>query len=116
MNLSAQKHRVGAVSWQIRVYEALFLIGNKKLLFDLGVDDEDAERKFRGGLQIKAERRILFKLCQELEINDQARLVKLFKVHLNNEIKEEWGSLITFLALTRLLYFRTRLDPSRQSP
>jgi len=79
MNLSAQKLGLGAVSWQIRVYEALFLIGNKKLLFDLGVDDEDAERKFRGGLQIKAERRILFKLCQELEINDQARLVKLFK-------------------------------------
>ena len=92
INLSAEKH--GAISWQFRVYQALFLIGYKKLLYDLGIDDEDAERKFHGGIQLKAERRLLFKLCQELEINDQARLVQLFQVCQNVSLNLLFLSLI----------------------
>ena len=78
--LSAVKH--GATLWQLRLYEALFLTGYKKVLYDLGIDDEDAEKKFSVGGQLKADRRLLFTLCQELEINDQARLVQCFQVHL----------------------------------
>jgi len=75
--LSAVKHQ--ATSWQLRLYEALFLIGYKKVLYDLGIDDEDAEKKFCGGAQLKGDRRLLFTLCQELEMNDQARLLQFFQ-------------------------------------
>ena len=78
INLSAEKH--GAIYWQDRVYQALFQIGYKKLLYDLGIDDEHAEQKLSGGIQIRPDRRLLFKLCQELEMKDQASLVQLFKV------------------------------------
>ena len=78
--LSAMKHQ--ATSWQLRLYEALFLIGYKKVLYDLGIDDEDAEKKFCGGAQLKGGRRVMFTLCQELEMNDQARLLQLFQVKL----------------------------------
>jgi len=75
--LSAVRHR--ATSWQLRLYEALFLTGYKKVLYDLGIEDEDAEKNFSVGAQLKADRRLLFTLCQELEINDQARLVQCFQ-------------------------------------
>ena len=78
INLSAEKH--GARTWQTRVYEALFHIGYKQLLYDLGIDDEEAERKFQVGMQLKSLRKLLFNLCQELEMNDQARLIQLFQV------------------------------------
>ena len=84
INLSAEKH--GARTWQIRVYEALFHIGYKQLLYDLGIDDEEAERKFQVGLQLKSLRKSLFNLCQELEMNDQARLIQLFQVfHMSSQ-------------------------------
>ena len=79
INLSAEKH--GARTWQTRVYEALFHIGYKQLLYDLGIDDEEAERKFQVGMQLKSLRKLLFNLCQELEMNDQARLIQLFQVY-----------------------------------
>ena len=79
--LSAVKHQ--ATSWQLRLYEALFLIGYKKVLYDLGIDDEDAEKKLCGGAQLKWDRRLLFTLCQELEMNDQARLLQFFQVKLH---------------------------------
>jgi len=76
--LSAVKNGA-TTSWQSKVYEALFLIGYKKLLYDMGIDDEQAEEKFQSGVQLKADRRLLFKLCQELEMNDQARLLQCFQ-------------------------------------
>ena len=79
INLSAEKH--GARTWQTRVYEALFHIGYKQLLYDLGIDEEEAERKFQVGMQLKSLRKLLFNLCQELEMNDQARLIQLFQVY-----------------------------------
>ena len=79
INLSAERH--GARSWQTRVYEALFHIGYKQLLYDLGIDDEKAEQKFQVGMQLKSLRKSLYNLCQELERNDQARLIQLFQVN-----------------------------------
>merc|ERR1711892_485006 len=76
--LSAVKNGA-TTSWQSKVYEALFLIGYKKLLYDMGIEDEQAEEKFQSGVQLKADRRLLFKLCQELEMNDQARLLQCFQ-------------------------------------
>jgi len=80
--LSAEKN--SAISWQIRVYQALYLIEHKKMLYDLGVDDEEAEHKFKGGNHIKPERRLLFKLCQDLEMKDQAMIVEFMKTQLGS--------------------------------
>ena len=76
--LSAEKNK--ATSWELRLYEALFLIGSKKVLYDLGIDD--VEKKFSSGAKLKPDRRLLFTLCKELETNEQAKLVQYFQVHL----------------------------------
>eukprot|EP00092_Neocalanus_flemingeri_P063231 GFUD01076461.1.p1 GENE.GFUD01076461.1~~GFUD01076461.1.p1 ORF type:complete len:523 (+),score=152.86 GFUD01076461.1:49-1617(+) len=82
INLSAEKN--SAISWQIRVYQALFLLEHKKMLYELGIDDEEAQQRFQGGNHIKAERRLLFKLCQDLEMKDQAMVGQLMKTQLGS--------------------------------
>jgi len=82
INLSAEKN--SAISWQIRVYQALFLLDQKKMLYDLGIDDEEAEQKFKDGTHIKPERRMLFRLCQDLEMKDQAMVVEFMKTQLGS--------------------------------
>ena len=74
IGLSAQKN--GVMSWQIRMYQALFMLQQKKMLYELGIDDEEAEQKFQGGNHIKPVRRLLFRLCQELDMTDQAQVVE----------------------------------------
>ena len=74
IGLSAVKN--GVKSWQIRMYQALFLLQQKKMLYELGIDDEEAEQKFQGGNHIKPVRRLLFRFCQELEMKYQAQVVE----------------------------------------
>merc|ERR1712013_755835 len=59
INLSAEKNR--ALHWQIRVYQ-----------------------KFNDGCHIKPERRLIFKLCQELEMKDQAEVTEYMKRQLGS--------------------------------
>ena len=82
IGLSAVKN--GVKSWQIRMYQALFLLQQKKMLYELGIDDEEAEQKFQGGNHIKPVRRLLFRLCQELEMKDQAEIVEFMKTQLGS--------------------------------
>merc|ERR1712013_849328 len=82
INLSAEKNR--ALHWQIRVYQALFLLEYKNILFQLGIDDEEAHPKFNDGCHIKPERRLIFKLCQELEMKDQAEVTEYMKRQLGS--------------------------------
>ena len=82
VHLSAQKNN--KISWQIPVYQALFLLQHKKMLYELGIDDEEAEQNFQGGNHIKPERRMLFNLCQDLEMKDQARVVEFMKTQLGS--------------------------------
>lgn len=82
IGLSAIKN--GVVSWQIRMYQALFLLQQKMMLYQLGFDDEEAEQKFQAGNHIKPNRRLLFKLCQELEMKDQAEVVEYMKTELGS--------------------------------
>ena len=82
ISLSAERN--SAISWQIRIYQALFFLGHKKMLYELGIDDEKAEQKFRGGNHIKPERRLLFKLCQDLGMKDQAMVAEFMKNQLGS--------------------------------
>ena len=91
INLSAERH--GARSWQTRVYEALFHIGYKQLLYDLGIEDEEAEQKLQVGMQLKSLRKSLYNLCQELEMNDQARLIQLLQVRSPQNSSSSFSSL-----------------------
>ena len=80
ISLSAKKNN--AISWEVRVYQALYLIGYKLVLYQLGIDEEEMDAKFHGGNHVKAERRLLFNLCQDLEMKDQAALVEYVKYQL----------------------------------
>ena len=82
IGLSAVKN--GVKSWQIRMYQALFLLQQKKMLYELGIDDEEAEQKFQGGNHIKPVRRLLFRFCQELEMKDQAQVVEFMRTQLGS--------------------------------
>jgi len=92
INLSAQKNR--ALHWQIRVYQALYLLEYKMMLYQLGIDDEEAEQKFHDGSHIKSERRLLFKLCQQLEMKDQAQVAE--------HMKRQLGSIPSLLMMESL--------------
>ena len=60
------------------------MLQQKKMLYELGIDDEEAEQKFQGGNHIKPVRRLLFRLCQELEMKDQAEVVEYMKTQLGS--------------------------------
>ena len=75
--LSAEKNK--AVSWEMKVYQALRLVGQKRLLYDLGVEDADIEGGLAGGRYVKSTRRLLFFLCEYLSSKQAARLASLLQ-------------------------------------
>jgi len=95
INLSAEKNK--AINWEVRVYQALYLLHHNLTLYKLGIAQEDADQHFEGGNHIKSERRLLYKLCEELEMKDQDRLVEFTRMQIENLPK-------TMMAETLLLH------------
>ena len=77
--IARSARKTNAIFFKIRVYEALFWIVYKQTIQQLGVDDEQAEETFQSGQYIQPDRRLLYKLCEELEKKDQAHIVKFMK-------------------------------------
>jgi len=60
--ISAKKN--SAVSWEMKLYQTLLLIGRKRLVYELGVKGEDEMEETLVGSYVKASRRLLFQLAE----------------------------------------------------
>jgi len=66
-----------AVSWEMKLYQALLLIGRKKLIYELGVTGEEEMEETLVGNYVKSSRRLLFQLAECFDYKGSATLACL---------------------------------------
>jgi len=73
--MSARKN--SAVSWEMKLYQALLLVGRKRLVFDLGVKGEEEMTEALNGSHVKPSRRLLFQLAECLDSKNVTALAAI---------------------------------------
>ena len=77
--------RNGSSSWPLVVFQTLYLVGQKRILYDLGMDVDQEAKVLEEGHKIKAERRLLYNLIENLESCEQDHLARLLLDNTNME-------------------------------
>jgi len=75
--ISAERNKGIAPIWEMKVYQALVLIGLKRLLYDLGVDETEIKKSLSGTRYVKNSRRLLFQLADSLGSKEANQLLAL---------------------------------------
>ena len=75
MFLSLKKN--GANTWPLVVYQTLYLVGHKRILYDLGMEVDQETKVLEGGQKIKCERRLLFNLIENMDSTENDSLVQI---------------------------------------
>jgi len=79
LRISAMRNPQVAHVWELKLYEALLLVGQKRLLYDLGVEDVSGETSLAQTRCIKSNRRMLFLLAEKLITKEAAQLVSFLQ-------------------------------------
>ena len=71
--------RKGNTSWPLIVFQTLYLVGHKRLLYDLGMEVEQVGKVLEEGHKIKCERRLLYSLIENMDSSEHGKLVQILK-------------------------------------
>ena len=69
----------GSSTWPPIVFRTLYLVGQKRILFELGLDVEREVRVLEEGHKIKPERRLLYNLIENMESAEHDRLSRVLQ-------------------------------------
>ena len=75
--LSLKKN--GSSSWPLIVFQTLYLIGHKRILYDLGMEVDQVQKVLEEGHKIKCERRLLYNLIENMDSSEHGRLVEILQ-------------------------------------
>ena len=71
--------RKGSTSWPLIVFQALYLVGHKRILYDLGMEVDQMTKVLEEGHKIKCERRLLYNLIENMDTSEHGSLVQILK-------------------------------------
>ena len=69
----------GSSSWPLIVFQTLYLIGHKRILYDLGMEVDQVKKVLEEGHKIKCERRLLYNLIENMDSSEHGSLVQILK-------------------------------------
>jgi len=63
--------------WSDKLYQGLYLLGQHRLLYELGIEEDEARQRLRGAVYLKQERACFFRLCELMLSQDQKKFLEL---------------------------------------
>ena len=71
--------RKGSSSWPLIVFQTLYLVGHRRILYDLGMEVDQASKMLEEGHKIKCERRLLYNLIENMDSSEHGSLVGILQ-------------------------------------